>query len=103
MPSVGVRQLKNELSKYLRRLKPGQVLTVTDRGRAIAEIHATPASQPSPTAALVGRFDALLSARIIRAPIEHGDPLADWPTDRELKLPRGSARTLLDADRGELP
>ncbi len=36
MATVGVRELKSQLSEYLRRVQAGQRLTVTDRGRAIA-------------------------------------------------------------------
>lgn len=102
MPSVGVRELKNGLSKYLKRLKPGQVLTVTDRGRAIAEIHPVASNTGAPMD-LTGRFDALVRAGIVRPPLERGDPLAGWPSDRDLRLKPGSARTLLDADRRDTP
>jgi prevent-host-death family protein len=34
--SVGVRELKANLSRYVRRVKAGARLTVTDRGRAVA-------------------------------------------------------------------
>lgn len=35
---VGTKQLKNQLSLYLRRVKAGEVVTVTDRGKAVAEL-----------------------------------------------------------------
>ena len=35
---VPVRVLKNELSEYLRRVRGGEALVVTDRGRPIAKI-----------------------------------------------------------------
>lgn len=38
MERVSVRDLKNQLSAYLRRVQTGTRLTVTDRGRAIAEL-----------------------------------------------------------------
>ena len=38
MASVGVRELKNRLSQYLRRVADGERITVTDRGRPIAVI-----------------------------------------------------------------
>ena len=38
MQAVGVRELKANLSAYLRRVQAGQRVTVTDRGRAIAEL-----------------------------------------------------------------
>lgn len=36
MSSVGVRELKNRLSGMLRRVKQGETVTVTERGRPIA-------------------------------------------------------------------
>ena len=36
METVGVRELKSELSRYLRRVRAGARLTVTERGKAIA-------------------------------------------------------------------
>lgn len=35
---VGVRELRNNLSRYLDRVRKGQELVVTDRGRAIARV-----------------------------------------------------------------
>lgn len=37
--TVGVRELKANLSKLLKRVQAGATLTVTDRGRTIATIH----------------------------------------------------------------
>jgi prevent-host-death family protein len=36
---VSVRELKNRLSHYLRRVQAGDSIEVTDRGRPVAEIH----------------------------------------------------------------
>ena len=38
MGTVGVRELKNRLSEFLRRVADGERITVTDRGRAVALI-----------------------------------------------------------------
>jgi prevent-host-death family protein len=38
MHAVGIRELKANLSAYLRRVQAGQRVTVTDRGRAIAAL-----------------------------------------------------------------
>jgi prevent-host-death family protein len=35
---VGIRELKNHLSRYLGRVRAGDELVVTDRGRAIARV-----------------------------------------------------------------
>lgn len=38
MIEVGVRQLKNALSRYLERVRGGETLVVTDRGRPVARV-----------------------------------------------------------------
>jgi prevent-host-death family protein len=38
MDTVGIRELKGNLSRHLRRVQAGTRLVVTDRGRAIASI-----------------------------------------------------------------
>lgn len=44
MTEVGIRALRDRLSQHLDRVREGEELTVTDRGRAIARI--VPVSQP---------------------------------------------------------
>jgi prevent-host-death family protein len=39
METVGVRELKNHLSRHLKRVRSGVRLVVTDRGRSIATIN----------------------------------------------------------------
>ena len=56
--TVGVRELKNQLSRYLDRVKAGEEITVTDRGRPIARLTAT--------APDVDRRAALLEAGLLR-------------------------------------
>ena len=43
-PTVGVRELKQSLSSYLRRVRHGESIVVTDRGKPIARI--SPVSLP---------------------------------------------------------
>ena len=38
MATVGIRELKNHLSKYVRQVEGGDVVVVTDRGRIVAEL-----------------------------------------------------------------
>jgi len=38
MKTVGVRDLKNKLSEYLRRVRLGESVLVTDRGEVVAEL-----------------------------------------------------------------
>lgn len=56
MTKVGVRQLKNQLSRYLARVRKGEVLAVTQRGREIAVL------SPVPTAKVPGELTEMVSA-----------------------------------------
>ena len=38
MRTVGLRELKNQLSDYVRRVRAGETILVTDRGEVVAEI-----------------------------------------------------------------
>ena len=91
---TGVRELKDNLSRYIRRIEAGERIAVTAHGRVVAEL--VPPSHVSKG----GRrpYDELLAAGVIQPAIEDGDPLEDWP---DIRLPRGTAAALIDSDRGE--
>jgi prevent-host-death family protein len=69
--TVGVRDLKNRLSEFLRRVAAGERITVTDRGRPVALM--TPPDAPAEHEAIVG---------MVR------EGIASWGGGK----PRGSAR-----------
>jgi antitoxin (DNA-binding transcriptional repressor) of toxin-antitoxin stability system len=96
MAATGIRELKNNLSRYLRRVIQGERILVTDRGRVVAEL------RPPPYAGAIrdmaGRYQMLIDQGVVQPAREEGDPLAGWP---RLKLPSGSAADLVDDDRGE--
>ncbi len=50
---VGIRALKNETSKILRRVREGETIVVSDRGRPFAVISPHAAAGPDPLVALV--------------------------------------------------
>jgi prevent-host-death family protein len=56
--SIGIRQLKAELSKQLRRVEAGETLTVTDRGRVIATIQPVEQPDESPVLKIIRRMVA---------------------------------------------
>jgi prevent-host-death family protein len=93
MTSVGIRRLKNQLSRYVRRVAAGDRVLVTDRGRIVAALVPPPSGE-----ATSARYDRLVAAGHIRPPLERGDPLAGLP---RLRLARGTAATLIDRDRGD--
>ena len=80
--TVGVRELKNQLSSYLDRVKAGEEVTVTEHGRPIARL--------TSVAPDVDRMAALVAAGIVRpaqaarrrlpskrAKLDAGEPLAE--------------------------
>lgn len=90
---TGIRELRDNLSRYLRRLESGERIAVTAHGRVVAEL--------VPPTSGTGRgspYDRLVAAGVIRPAEEPGDPLEDWP---DIRLPPGTASALIDSDRGE--
>ncbi len=71
MSTVGIRQLRDRLSHYLRRVKTGERLVVTERGKSVAVL------SPSAERATDQRLDAMLR-----------EGVADWSGGK----PRGSRR-----------
>lgn len=100
MKTVGIKRLKARLSEYLRVVKGGETVLVTERDEVVAELR--PARrQPAPPHDVAGVLESLAeSGEITRA----GVPRAEWRWRvRGLGLPRGTALDLLDELRGESP
>lgn len=95
MTSTGIRELKDNLSRYIRRIEAGERIAITAHGRVVAELVPPGATT---RAGHRSRFDELVAAGVIRPPLEAGDPTEDWP---DIRLPPGTARALIDSDRGE--
>jgi antitoxin (DNA-binding transcriptional repressor) of toxin-antitoxin stability system len=49
MRTVGIRELKNRLSEYIRRVRAGETVLVTDRGEIVAELSAPGVSRTDPS------------------------------------------------------
>jgi antitoxin (DNA-binding transcriptional repressor) of toxin-antitoxin stability system len=62
MDSAGIRDLKNNLSRYLRTIRPGDVIAITDRGRIIAELRSPSRARSSWTSA-IGGYERLIASR----------------------------------------
>jgi prevent-host-death family protein len=92
--STGIRELKDNLSRYIRRIEAGERIAITAHGRVVAEL-VPPGTRTKGTPS---RFDELVAAGVIRQPLEDGDPAEGWP---DIRLPAGTAAALIDADRGE--
>ena len=59
--SVGIRELKNDLSRYIDRVRAGEEVIVTDRGRPVARLSAVDQADD--------RLAELVAAGIVRAPV----------------------------------
>jgi antitoxin (DNA-binding transcriptional repressor) of toxin-antitoxin stability system len=96
MKTVGLRELKNRLSRYIRDVRSGHTVAVTDRGHVVAELR--PPSDVSPGTTI----DPALARLVNRNLLVLGAPNAPnlYPRLRRL-LRHTTAQQLLDADRGE--
>ena len=77
MSLVGVKELKNRLTHYLRRTQKGEEIVVTDRGRPIALLQQIEAGKPRTREARLAQLTAL--GKIIPptgVPNKHLKPLA---------------------------
>lgn len=90
MSSVGVRELRQNLSRYLERVKAGEALDVTEHGRLVARL--SPAADPSDVYAdVAARFGATIpTARLEEA-------IARLP---HRSAPAGTADAILAEGRG---
>jgi prevent-host-death family protein len=96
MKTVGVRELKNRLSEYIRRVRSGESVLVTDRGEVVAEL--TPSGQGT----TAGDVPAALLVLAKRGLVTLGAPgdaslYPALPRKRKRKL---TAAQLLDQERG---
>lgn len=64
--TVGVAELRQNLSRYLRRVEQGERLLVTDRNRAVAELGPPPTTGPA--------LDRLIAEGRVTRPTRRGLP-----------------------------
>jgi prevent-host-death family protein len=93
----GIRELKDNLSEYVRRAEAGERIAVTLHGRVVAELG--PADARARGRRLT-RLEQMIADGTARPPVEDGDPLEGWP-EMKVRLPKGTAAALIDADREE--
>jgi prevent-host-death family protein len=98
MKSVGIKQLKAHFSEYLREVRAGETVLVTEREEVIAELR--PARrQARPADAIDEALDELAEAgEVTRAAQRKGR--WTWRT-RGLGLPEGTSQKILDALRDD--
>lgn len=95
MISTGIRELKNNLSHYVRQIEAGKRIAVTAHGRVVAEL-----VPPSRGASATGtsQYEKLVTAGIIEPAAEPAAMAPNWP---DIQLPPGTAAELIDSDRDE--
>lgn len=98
MKSVGVKQLKARLSEYIRLVKTGETVLITDRDEVVAELR--PARRQRPAGlSIEERLQALADAGELTRP---SLPKGDWAWKAKgLGLPPGTAARVLDEVRGD--
>jgi antitoxin (DNA-binding transcriptional repressor) of toxin-antitoxin stability system len=95
MITVGIRELKDRLSQYLRMVRGGEEILVTDRGEVVAELR-----QPVSTSGSTAYPGLVRHARAGRARLGAPNSPELYPRMTP-PLPSGSAAQLLDAEREE--
>lgn len=96
MRTIGIRELKAQLSKILRDIQAGDTYLVTDRGRVVAEMRRPDAAQwsVSPQERALAR---LASSGHLRVAESQPNPYQTSP----LSSPTGTARDILDGSRAD--
>lgn len=95
MKKVGIRELKNRLSQYIRLVRTGETVLVTDRGVIVAELRppGTPTAEDS---------YPLLTTAVREGRVRAGAPnRPELYPDLERLVPDGAALRWLDESRAE--
>ena len=96
LKTVGIKELKNNLSSYLREVRSGATVLISDRSNIVAELH-----EPYGRMNVAGAANPLLAAwaqeGLVSLPTAEKQPLE--PSC--VSLQPGTASNLLDSDRKE--
>lgn len=97
MKTVGVRELKNKLSEYLRGVRLGERVLVTDRGEVVAEL--LPPGQGQVDPAVPAGLQSLAKRGLLALGAPAGTDL--YPVLQRKRVERRrSVAQLLDEERG---
>lgn len=99
MEKVGIRELKNRLSAYVRRVEAGDVIVVTDRGRVVAEL-VPPGHRPSDPDLPPGLLELARRGELRMPTRPHEPELYLRPLPR-VDLHGVTAQDLIDDERGD--
>ena len=92
--TVGIKELKNKLSAYLREVRNGVRVLVSDRNRVIAELR-EPRSAYGADSAIDPQLAEWIETGIVTPPAQEKTALPKSP----VTLPQLDIEALLDADR----
>ena len=95
MKAVGIRELKNRLSEYVRLVRNGETMLVTDRGVVVAELR-----PPGNTS--IDSSDPVIESLVRRGNVTIGAPNRPdlYPLLPSI-TPPGTAEKMLDEERGD--
>jgi len=96
MKTVGIRELKNSLSAYVRLVRGGEEIQVTDRGEVVAELR--PPTPPGARPAIHPGIAALARRGILTIGEANSSTLYE---SLPPLMPSGSALELLSEEREE--
>jgi antitoxin (DNA-binding transcriptional repressor) of toxin-antitoxin stability system len=96
MKTIGIRELKARLSQALRDVAGGEVYLVTDRGRVVAELR-----QPGSALGTASPQERALAKLTADGTLRIGESPKAFYRPSPLKAPKGTARRIIDEDRGE--
>lgn len=71
---VGARELKTRLGSFLARVRKGETLIVTDRGRPVAELRPIPLGTTPEESSLEGLVALGVLTRLSKKPLQSFDP-----------------------------
>lgn len=94
LKTVGIKELKNNLSAYLREIHRGWRILVTDRDRVVAEMREPLDAGPVPPGTLREQW---IREGKLRPAFQPKTPMPRSP----IRSPAGTAQRLIDQDRGE--
>jgi prevent-host-death family protein len=95
--TVGIRELKNNLSHYVREVERGKRVSVTAHGRIVAELVPPGTKRKAKAAKKLSRWQQMIADGKVTLAVEDGDPFEG--EDLTPIFPKGSSQEWLDWSR----
>jgi prevent-host-death family protein len=95
--AAGIREIKDNLSEYVRRAEAGERIAVTMHGRVVAMLGPV---EKDTRGRRRTRLEQMIADGTARPPLRDGRLPKDWAATG-IRLPKGTAAALIDADRDE--